>query len=98
MGIAMRGRRLRMPEQLSNDGKAEPRACPKAGERMTEIMKADAFQFRGALHSRPRFLEVCPRRAFLGAGDDMRIALYARQRRQNRLRSRREVNWLFAGF
>lgn len=59
-------------------------------------MQPDAVKAGGALHGRPRLLEVRARRALLGAGDDVRIAFDAWKRRQNGLRGGGKVDWLLA--
>jgi hypothetical protein len=85
-------------EQLPDDGQPEASARAHAGEGMSQIVNAKSVEPRRSRDRCPRLLEIGARRAFFLAGNDVLIALDARQVSQDGQRRRRQEDALLAGF
>ncbi len=79
MSVALRRRWLSVPEKLSDNGQRESGAGANAGVRVSQVMDAQPVEPRRSRDGRPWLLEIMPGLAFLRAGDNVRVAVKARQ-------------------
>jgi len=94
MRVSMRGRCLRMSQQLADDGQAHGRARADAGKGMPQVVKPHAFELGGLADSGPRLLQIGLRLTSLFARSDMRIAFDAGQAGEHLESRRREIDRL----
>ena len=83
MGIAGRGLRLAMPEQLADEGEGGAIGGGNAGKGMPEVVQPHVLQFRQRPNPSPRLLQIDHVPTLISAWQHMQVVVEARQRRQH---------------